>query len=65
MSVVLQIRVSDLAAQHQRLNSSQAHAEKTSATDCQIFTGAHCIGVAIHPPFCVYLQVSKRNDMLT
>ena len=36
-----------LQAQHQRLNSSQAHAKKTSATDCWIFTEAYCICMVI------------------
>lgn len=41
ISVMLQIRASDLAAQHQRLLTDQAHAKESNRlTDSHIFTAA-------------------------
>ena len=68
ISVMLQIRALDLAAQHQRLLTNQAHAKlNQSPTDWQTHTYSQefIASVRLYSTLCLYLQVSRHTNMIT
>lgn len=65
VSVMLQIRASDLTAEHQRLLTDQAHAKKTGVQQADRLAHIHTLVSCVHSERLLYLPVCKHANTIT